>query len=177
MGAWRHIKGFLAFPFMGIVLVPSILLFLVSGLDIGWGLEPPWSHATTVAGILLMVVGVYMVLAPTFLFARFGGGTVAHFDPPERFVLMGLYRYMRNPLVVGVIITVIGEALVFGARSLLVMAVLLVPINHLAIVKEEEPKLVERFGGDYRTYMENVPRWLPRLSPWSGPERGGEEED
>ena len=101
-------------------------------------------------------------------------GTVApvgfgDFDPPEWLVVEGIYRYMRNPLVVGVIVTVVGEWVLLGALSLLVMAILLVPINHMVFVYEEEPRLIRRFGEDYRTYMENVPRWIPRLSPWTGP--------
>ena len=177
MSAWRHVKGFLAFPFMGIFLVPAILLAFRGGVDIGWGLDEPWNLVTIALGLATMGAGLYLVFAPTVLFARVGRGTVAHFDPPERLVVVGVYRRMRNPLVVGVIVTVVGEGLLFGALSLLVMAFLLVPINHLVFIYEEEPRLIKRFGDDYRTYMENVPRWLPRLRPWVGPTSEAEGKD
>lgn len=170
MGSWRHVRGFLAFPFMGIVLVPSILLLLGSGTDLGWGLNAPWYHLAILAGLALIGVGLYLVLEPTLLFAWFGGGTVAHFDPPERFVVRGSYRHVRNPLVLGVIVTVTGEGVLLGAMALLVMAVLLFPINHLVFVLEEEPRLLRRFGDDYRRYLDNVPRWLPRMEPWDIPD-------
>ncbi|UCC92293.1 MAG: isoprenylcysteine carboxylmethyltransferase family protein [Thermoplasmata archaeon] len=166
MGAWRHVRGFLAFPFMGIFLVPALLLLFGSGIDIGWGLDEPWNFLTVAVGLLLIGIGLYLVLAPTIMFARYGRGTVAHFDPPQKLVLSGVYRHVRNPLIVGVVITVLGEGILFGAPSLLYMAVILVPLNHVIIVMEEEPRLVDRFGDDYRAYMENVPRWLPRWSPW-----------
>jgi protein-S-isoprenylcysteine O-methyltransferase Ste14 len=172
MGAWRHVKAFLLLTFLGFFVVPAILLVFVSGFNIGWSLDPPLDILTSVGGIVIVVIGLYAIVRPTLLFATVGGGTVAHWDPTSRLVVQGPYRFVRNPMVLGVVITVLGEALLFGAVSLFILAIALVLANHVSFLRSEEPTLIKRFGDDYRAYMENVPRWIPRLSPWEVPPRG-----
>ena len=107
------------------------------------------------------------MLITTYLFAEIGHGSAAPWDPPSDLVIHGMYRYVRNPMVLGVLSTVLGEALLFGSMPLFALFVALWIGNHILFVKSEEPELIQRFGSDYVQYMENVPRWIPRRSPWA----------
>jgi protein-S-isoprenylcysteine O-methyltransferase Ste14 len=168
MRLWRHVKAFFLLTFLGFFVVPALILVFVSGINIGWSLEYPVNHVASTSGLVLIILGLYLVVRPTLLFATHGEGTVAHWDPTTRLVVQGPYRYVRNPIVLGVVITMLGEGVLFGAFSLIILAIGTMVANHIAFVKSEEPTLIKRFGDDYRTYMENVPRWIPRLRPWKG---------
>jgi len=100
-------------------------------------------------------------------FARDGDGTLAPWDPPRRLVIRGPYRYVRNPMISGVVFTLFGEALALQSRPHLLWAMTFLAINLIYIPLLEEPDLVRRFGDDYRRYRRHVPGIVPRLSPWS----------
>jgi protein-S-isoprenylcysteine O-methyltransferase Ste14 len=102
-------------------------------------------------------------------FARFaleGLGTPAPIAPPQKLVVTGLYRYVRNPIYFAVVSVIFGQALLFGDRVLLWYGALLWLFFHLAVVIYEEPTLEETFGTEYESFRTNVPRWIPRLTPW-----------
>jgi protein-S-isoprenylcysteine O-methyltransferase Ste14 len=80
--------------------------------------------------------------------------------------LSGPYRFVRNPMYVGVVAIVLGEALLLGAVALLWYAAVVWLAFHLFVLGYEEPTLGRSFGDEYKTYRENVPRWLPRLTAW-----------
>jgi protein-S-isoprenylcysteine O-methyltransferase Ste14 len=107
------------------------------------------------AGLLLFVWCVT-------LFARIGRGTLAPWDPTQVMVAAGPYRYVRNPMIAGVALMLVGEAGVLGSARLAVWAAAFVIINHGYFLFVEEPGLETRFGQPYRDYKARVPRWLPR---------------
>ncbi|HWP45479.1 MAG TPA: isoprenylcysteine carboxylmethyltransferase family protein, partial [Blastocatellia bacterium] len=97
-----------------------------------------------------------------------GRGTPAPYDPPRRLVVSGLYRYTRNPMYVGIVTLLIGEALAFRSISLAIYSAAVWPLFHLRVIYYEEPKLRELFGQDYLDYCKKVSRWLPgKLHPSS----------
>jgi protein-S-isoprenylcysteine O-methyltransferase Ste14 len=100
--------------------------------------------------------------------SRVGQRTLAPWDPTRRMVASGPYRFVRNPMISGVALMLIGEALFWGSSATAIWAAAFIAINHLYFVVLEEPGLESRFGDDYRVYRENVPRWFPRIRPWSG---------
>ncbi len=102
------------------------------------------------------------------LFTRVGRGTLAPWDPTRRLVAVGPYRHVRNPMISGVALMLSGEALFFGSRSVTLWAATFLLANHVYFVLLEEPGLEERFGEEYRAYKAHVPRWIPRLRPWTG---------
>ena len=114
------------------------------------------------------VVGFAMAMKCVWDFGWTGRGTPAPFIPPQRLVVVGLYRYVRNPMYFGFAIGWIGLWVVFGhARVNLIAAVAAVALGvHLFVVFYEEPTLRGKFGTDYEEYCRNVSRWWPRLSPW-----------
>jgi protein-S-isoprenylcysteine O-methyltransferase Ste14 len=83
-------------------------------------------------------------------------------------VASGPYRLVRNPMISGVALMLIGQALFWGSWETAIWAAVFIVINHVYFVVLEEPGLESRFGDDYRVYKENVPRWIPRIRPWSG---------
>ena len=95
-------------------------------------------------------------------FAVRGRGTLAPIDPPTELVAIGLYRWVRNPMYVGVVTTLLGHALWFGSAWLLLYAALVANGFHLFVVLYEEPALGRRFGESYQRYRDSVPRWIPR---------------
>ncbi|MHA2211033.1 MAG: hypothetical protein ACXABV_17905, partial [Candidatus Thorarchaeota archaeon] len=106
MGTFRYIKGFLLEPFLGIFVVPIIILFFFPPSQYAWEFEFPLNVATGSAGILVTSVGIVLIAVTTFLLARIGEGSAAPWDPPRILVVHGIYRYTRNPMVLGVLFTV-----------------------------------------------------------------------
>lgn len=87
--------------------------------------------------------------------------------PTVRLVASGLYRYARNPMYVGVMTSLCGETLLFETRKMAIYSLSVWLLIHLFVLLYEEPTLAWRHPEDYARYKHSVPRWLPRLSPWS----------
>jgi protein-S-isoprenylcysteine O-methyltransferase Ste14 len=121
--------------------------------------------------LVLMIAGGIVVVRCALDFAWTGLGTPAPFDPPRRFVAVGFYRWVRNPMYLGMALVLIGEALlVRGIRAeMFVMIVVLWAVVASFVVLYEEPTLKRLFGDEYERYRREVPRWIPRLSPYRGP--------
>jgi len=126
--------------------------------------EPIWQ--VLVAGVLILA-GLVPLLDSTWRFIFAGRGTLVPAVPTERLVVTGLYRYVRNPMYVGVLAVVAGEAILFRSRGLLGEALIAALAIHLFVLFYEEPTLMRRHPEDYPIYREHVPRWLPRLTPWN----------
>ena len=102
-------------------------------------------------------------------FARFavqGVGTPAPIFPPRRLVVTGLYRYVRNPMYVAVVSTILGQGLIFGNFTLLAYGALIWLLFHVFVLVYEEPTLRAGFGSEYGLFCAAVPRWIPRLTAW-----------
>jgi protein-S-isoprenylcysteine O-methyltransferase Ste14 len=115
------------------------------------------------------VLGFAVAIRCVWDFGRTGHGTPAPMAPPQRLVVVGFYRYVRNPMYVGFITGWIGLWIVFGRASLtaiLCAAAVLLGV-HLFVRYYEEPTLRKKFGEDYTTFCVHVPRWLPRLHPYT----------
>jgi protein-S-isoprenylcysteine O-methyltransferase Ste14 len=128
--------------------------------------EPLWQ--VLLAGALIFA-GVIPLLdsARRFIFA--GRGTLVPAVPTERLVVTGLYRYVRNPMYVSVLAVVAGETILFESRGLLEETLIAALAIHLFVLFYEEPTLMRRHPEDYPIYRQQVPRWLPRLTPWNDP--------
>lgn len=113
-------------------------------------------------GLVLIALGAAIYFWCAWHFAVTGRGTPAPIDPPKELVVRGLYRWMRNPMYVGVLSVVLGEALFYEAPVLFGLVAVAFAVFHLFIVLYEEPVLREKFGDAYERYRRTVPRWLPR---------------
>jgi protein-S-isoprenylcysteine O-methyltransferase Ste14 len=111
----------------------------------------------------LWLLGGVILLWSFWNFLAQGRGTPAPIDPPKELVEAGFYRYVRNPMYVGVLATIIGHFLWFGYWSLLVYAIVVFVAFHIFVTYYEEPTLKRKFGSAYEDYLRNVPRWIPRF--------------
>ena len=111
----------------------------------------------------LWLVGSIMVLWSFWNFLVQGRGTPAPIDPPKELVAVGFYRYVRNPMYVGVLLILIGHFLWFGSWSLLAYTAVAFITTHLFVTFYEEPTLRRQFGAAYESYLKRVPRWIPRF--------------
>ena len=113
-------------------------------------------------GLLCMAAGAGLLATCIWEFARSGRGTLAAVDPPRDLVVRGLYRYVRNPMYLGVTAILLGEALVARSWALLLYWAIWFLAAHLFVLGYEEPALRRRFGASYEHYAHRVGRWLPR---------------
>jgi len=119
-------------------------------------------------GILLIVIGALGYFWCACDFAFIGRGTPAPIDPPKVLVARGLYRIVRNPMYVSVLLVLLGEGLFFQSRNLLVYALVFWGLAHLFVLLYEEPTLQTKFGASYVEYRKAVPRWIPRIPRGKG---------
>jgi protein-S-isoprenylcysteine O-methyltransferase Ste14 len=164
----RHLLSILLLPTMVVVVVPYTLLRR-SGpmIALGSGGVLPWFRVGV--GAALLLCGFALFAWSVGLFARIGRGTLAPWDPTRNLVAVGPYQYVRNPMISGVLLMLVGEALLWGSRPVAVWAATFLVINQVYFVLLEEPGLERRFGEAYRTYKAHVPRWIPRLRAGRAP--------
>jgi protein-S-isoprenylcysteine O-methyltransferase Ste14 len=113
------------------------------------------------AGLAPIALGALLYLRCAWDFTFTGKGTPAPFDPPKEIVVSSLYRYVRNPMYVALLLLLIGEAILFESALIVVLAVILFSVFHLWVIFYEEPTLRQKFGDSYKQYCLNVSRWIP----------------
>ena len=134
--------------------------------------EPvPYWAPMRVLGAILLVAGLMALIRAFVRFVMEGLGTPAPIADPDRLVVGGVYRYVRNPMYVAVVAAIVGQALLFGQLGLLIYAVAVWLLVAAFVHLYEEPTLTRRFGADYEAYRRAVPAWWPRLRPWVPGER------
>ena len=157
----RHLLAILVLPFVMTIVIPRWIAR-------GYGLVTSWpTEATLVLGRIAGAAGLTLFLWCLYLFAARGKGTLAPWDPPKKLVVTGPYRYVRNPMISGVLMILAGEALFHGSTSLGLWMLTFFLLNQIYFLIYEEPNLEARFGEEYRRYKSSVPRWIPRLTPWT----------
>ena len=164
MQYWRHLRSILLLPVTVTLLIPGLLS--ARSIHIGWGLPAAWQLILLSGGLLCLAAGLRLLVQTIALFATQGQGTLAPWDPPRRLVVRGVYRHVRNPMISGVILILVGESLLFGSGALAAWCGLVTLVNMLYIPLLEEPGLEARFGAAYQTYKQYVPRWIPRHDAW-----------
>jgi len=151
----RALTAFLVLPGVAAIAAPPLL----ASAD-------PWRGAMQHCGLLVMAVGMALLIWCVRDFYVAGKGTLAPWDPPKKLVVVGLYRLVRNPMYVSVLLLVAGWAVWLASPVLAAYAVVLAVGFHLRVLWYEEPWLDGQFGDDWRRYRAKVRRWWPRLSPW-----------
>jgi protein-S-isoprenylcysteine O-methyltransferase Ste14 len=119
-------------------------------------------------GMIPEAIGAAIYLRCAWDFALAGKGTPAPIDPPKRLVGRGLYRFVRNPMYVGVLLAPLGEAWFFRSWAILVYASIAFTWEHLFVVFYEEPALKRKFGESYSDYLARTPSWIPRFNNSAG---------
>ena len=149
-------------------VAPTTVAGLVPWWITRWEFRPPFFDldATRAVGILLIVAGLPGLVDSFARFALQGLGTPAPIAPTQNLVVTGLYRYVRNPIYVAVVAVILGQAILFGDWRLMIYGGLMWLAFHAFVLTYEEPVLAQKFGAQYEDFRANVPRWIPRLSPW-----------
>jgi protein-S-isoprenylcysteine O-methyltransferase Ste14 len=166
MKVWRHLGPVGVAPGVVALVVPAVILYLTGTVDLGWSYSPPTSWLPPLLGCTLIGLGLLLMYKTISLFATVGEGTLAPWDPPRRLVVRGIYRHVRNPMISGVLSILFGETALFGSVALLVWFLVFFAFQVAYMPMIEERGLAKRFGEDYLVYKRNVPRWMPRLTPW-----------
>jgi len=161
------ILGTLAF-----LAVPGFVAGLAPYWVSGWNLRPPLLGVGAVRylGGVLIGLGLASLLECFARFALKGLGTPAPGFLPQHLVVSGFYRRVRNPMYVAVLAIILGQALLLGSVALLEYGAFVWLMFHLFVLVYEEPTLRGAFGSDYEAFRAAVPRWIPRLTPWRGPD-------
>jgi protein-S-isoprenylcysteine O-methyltransferase Ste14 len=159
--ALRQLAPILLMPMMVTVGLPYWLLSSFGGATL-WQADGT-AAALVIAGAVILCSGLALFLWCLSLFITKGRGTIAPWDPTKQLVVSGPYRLMRNPMITGVALVLLGEALLFGSAAIGLWFLFFLVINHAYFILSEEPGLEKRFGKAYRTYRAVVPRWLPRM--------------
>lgn len=147
---WRAVAAFVAMPLMVAFVVPLALR--------------PQATPFRPLGFPFLVVGFAVLLACVVSFYTAGRGTLAPWSPPRTLVRVGLYRFSRNPMYVGVLLILIGWAVGFSSTTLWIYAGILAIAFHLRVVYAEEPWLERTHGDEWTRYRATVFRWLGRRS-------------
>jgi len=142
---WRALVAFLALPGTVAFLVP-------------WLLRPD-GRSFHAIGLLPLSAGIILLLWCVRDFYVAGRGSLAPWAPPERLVMVGLYRFSRNPMYIAVVAILSGWALAFNSRGLWIYTAVVAILFHLRVVFGEEPWLAGRHGEQWFAYRARVPRW------------------
>lgn len=146
---------------------PGPLTVLVPWLLSGWELREPllgWTWLRAL-GIGLLAVGIPVLAESVARFVWKGRGTLTPAVPTQHLVVSGLYRFVRNPMYVGVVTVIVGEALLLGSGDVLIYSAVVALGFHLFVVLYEEPTLRRTYGPEYDAYCAHVRRWIPRVVP------------
>ena len=158
------LKAFIIFPMNVMGVVPGLLIWFSQKGEIFEKYSPSIDLFKSFPGGLLIGSGVSLCWISVSLFSENGGGgTPAPYDPPKKLVACGVYTRVRNPMMIGVVFVLLGEALLFGSLPILVWCLIFVQGCLVLIPFWEEPDLERRFGKTYLEYKRQVPRWIPKM--------------
>jgi protein-S-isoprenylcysteine O-methyltransferase Ste14 len=147
---------------------PGLLLVYFPWRITRFHLSQEEAPAQLLLAALLITVGLYPLFESIVRFIVVGRGSLVPALPPRHLVVTGLYRYVRNPMYVGVLTVILGEALLFRSRELSTYFCIVWLSMNIFVLLYEEPKLTRSFPTEYPAYKQNVRRWIPRLTPWTG---------
>lgn len=168
MGLTRRVSAFLGTAVF-LLLAPGLVAGVVPWWISRWRWQPPFFGFTgfRALGGLLIVAGIPIVLDSFVRFAA-AGGTPAPVFPTQHLVVKGFYRYVRNPMYVGVVWVILGQGLLLGNVHILIYVMIPWLAAHGFVLAYEEPTMRKTYGVEFERYAAQVPRWVPRLTPWRG---------
>ncbi|MEV8374109.1 isoprenylcysteine carboxylmethyltransferase family protein [Kribbella sp. NPDC056861] len=159
----KAVLGSTAFFFAAPCVVAGLIPWWING----------WEEPRFWPALLVVIAGVIVVVRAFVRFVREGRGTPAPIAPTEQLVVGGDFRFVRNPMYVGVVSAVLGQALLFLDPRLLAYGVGAWLVMASFVRWYEEPLLRQRYASQYDEYREAVPAWIPRVRPWRRTGRRG----
>jgi len=162
---WRLIKTIIVLPGNVLVFIPALILWIARDTAFSAALvtaDRPSFWLALGAGSIGFGLCVWTVT----IFMKFGQGTPAPWDPPKMFVVRGPYCYVRNPMIIGVLLMLLAEAMMVQSWPIFAWMIVFFTGNTIYFPLVEEKGLEKRFGQDYRQYKAHVHRWIPRIRAW-----------
>ena len=144
------------------IVVPGFVALRVPYVLLGYMYVPAQGPLAWLGAVCLMT-GAAIYFCYAWEFAVRGLGTPAPIAPTKFLVVSGLHRYVRNPMYIGVLLVILGQAALFHALQLAEYGALCIFLAHLFVLFYEEPTLSRQFGQSYEEYHRTVPRWIPRF--------------
>jgi len=148
----RALLAFLMVP----VVVAGIVPFLLASYD-------PFKTNGSLSGLPILCTGLFILLWCVRDFYVSGKGTLAPWDPPKKLVTVGLYRYVRNPMYVGVLFILSGWVIITASPIVLGFSIFMFTAFYFRVKIHEEPWAERTFAQEWFEYKQHVPRWLPQL--------------
>ena len=140
-------------------LVAGAAPYFILGQNFSKSMAQQWQPLQYVA-LIVFAIGLIILFSCVLRFAVEGRGTISPVDPTKKLVIGGLYRFSRNPMYMGVMLILIGEALFFQSTSLWIYVLVILLAFHIFILLHEEPRLRKAFGKEYIEYCKKVRRWI-----------------
>ncbi|WP_180538892.1 methyltransferase family protein [Nevskia soli] len=147
---------------------PGILIVYVPAWITRWQI-PPGSWPLRAIACILFAVGLLPLGESIARFFWAGQGTASPSHPTEVLVATGFYRYVRNPMYIGVLVLIAGQCVLFRSESLWIYLGIVTVGFELFVLFYEEPTLRKKYGASYEEYCRNVRRWIPRLKAYREP--------
>jgi len=158
--------GTILFLFVAPGVVAGLIPYVITRWRMSW--QPPWIVPVAIVSAIAILSGIIVLLDAFVRFAR-ADGTPAPPAPTAHLVVVGPYRFVRNPMYVGVLGIILGQALLFGSWGCLIYACVTFAAVLLFVKTYEEPTLTEAYGEEYLEYKRHVRGWVPRVTPWKAP--------
>ena len=143
---FRVFKAIIALPVPVCIIIPAVLLYLSNWQPGNFVL---WRF---IIGVICFLAGMMLAVSTVKLFPKLGDGTPAPWDPTTKLIVTGPYAYVRNPMITGVVLILISEALMLGSLAIGIWAIVFLIINMIYFPLSEEPGLRKRFGKEYEDY-------------------------
>ena len=159
------VRTIIVLPGTVLVFIPAVIVLTTQDSKFA----PELASSTQVRfwmALLTATIGLAVSVWAATLFMKFGQGTPAPWAPPKKLVIRGPYCHVRNPMITGVLLMLLAEAMLFQSWPLSIWMIVFLMGNALYFPLLEEKRLAKRFGDKYREYKANVPRWIPRLRAW-----------
>lgn len=145
---------------LSLILPITVLILIPLSIEDNFSVEFTF---ISLIGLLLLLIGLFVMILTISTFIRIGKGTLAPWSPTRKLVIVGIYGYVRNPMILGVLTVLLGESIIFKSINIFIWFIIFFVVNNVYFTAYEEPDLVKRFGSEYEEYKRKVRRWIPRL--------------
>ncbi len=161
---WDHIKAILQLPFIIALVLPLLISFFTQDLT-PIHLLPRWF--SVIIGLGFLLPGLIFFIKTVQLFDKIGKGTLAPWNPTRQLIIAGPYRYVRNPMIIGVVLILLAQVFLLQSGNILLFTGVFVLFKTLYFIFDEEPTMRKRYGEEYLAYSRYVRRWIPRRKAWN----------
>lgn len=159
----EYLKVILILPANVIITIP-LLIYILSHNFFSFNIISPFNFVFYFS-IFSLLIGLWLAIWSVRTFYTKGGeGTPGPWKPVTNLVISGPYRYIRNPMLLGVFFILLFESVFFSSTALFIWFIIFFIGNIIYFKNFEEKDLIQRFGAEYKNYKNNVPMLYPRFT-------------